>query len=667
MMLFESQNSSRYLHDQRIQSHEANVHLSSPVQSSTLLPNASNVGALHHVNALTSAETISSPLALLVDTVRIQVTLVMRAVWSHVASARRGRGGNTQGLQIGLDVEELRLTPHRRHGHDYDSLLTHPPGAGLSIRLERPKSYLDLALPVPPESAPVRHRFLRRLSPQSHPMKRAEDPTIIMSKQPSDSFLPSGGFDQSRRPDFRSHSISPMAVPRSVPGYSPQSRDSPTAFLQSRSPSHPVSPPKTRSASADDNAASLVEDWRTYTAKLRMQNEGERAHMAADRARMEEIMAEERDLWDKERDILRARIAELEKELANRGNAFISPPISQLNSAMRAGPHPMSFTSQVSNMSNTVSSTGSIEGKRYVPQESGRNADGSPFYAPAPTNPSRTFEPSPTSDLRVDDLTAPRESAIRVTSKELTSSDFIHSPPNELPSISETPVESIDISHIQPELEGVPIKASAVSPTFAAKVLSPVRSPSKLSPNIQPPPRDISNLSRSNSSRSNTGRGDALDVVRAPENRRLTMHAGHTPNHSISKLDFLDESGNATPTQLQIQKQNHPHNPSMTTTELHNSLFSHPEEDISDDGDNELIGPLGLNIEPETDDIFLARLVAKLEEAKRSAGVSPVDEKDEEAVLSPLEKEEELEAKMEDLPPLRLKPSFNFGRPMGSM
>jgi hypothetical protein len=473
-----------------------------------------------------------------------------------------------------------------------------------------------------------------------------------------------------------------MHVPHGVPDYIPSphnsDRESPTTYLQSRSPSQhpngpPISPPKTRSASADDSSAALVEDWRVYTAKLRSQSEGERAHMAADRARMEEVMAEERALWDKEREILKARIAELEGQLEKRGsNTFIPHARSNRQSSVSVGPHPISFTSPGS---NAVSITGSIDGSssRAVPQESGRNADGSPFYAPAPRNPSRTFDASETSDLRVDSIAAPRESAIRVTSKELTSSDFgLQSPPHDLETIPEMLPESIDISHIQPELEGVPIKASAVSATFAAKVLSPQYSPSKLSPNIKPPPRDVTNvgsLSRSNSS-AKRDKQATLEVVTAPENRRLTLHAGHTPNHSISKFDFLggSESGNATPTQ-----QHHPDH-------MHQPPFAPGHEDShspgeEDDGDNELSGPLGLTNESLKDDAFLAQLVEKLQEAQKSEGVSPSSESSSivhrrsESLVSSRDRlsGDEDEKDADEGPVLRLRPSINFGRPMGSM
>ncbi|KUJ08371.1 uncharacterized protein LY89DRAFT_600049 [Mollisia scopiformis] len=464
--------------------------------------------------------------------------------------------------------------------------------------------------------------------------------------------------------------ISPLNVPRSVPDYIPSPHNSgspsPNTQLSSQNQSHPISPPKTRSASAEEDSAALVEDWRAYTQKLRSQSEGERAHMAADRARMEEVMAEERALWDKERDLLKARILELEAELGKSGNqARIPHPIT----------HRQPIFGFTSPGSNPVSVAGSIDSvhSRTVPQESGRNADGSPFYAPAPRNPSRTFDPSENTDLRVDDVHAPRETAICVTSKELTSSDFIQSPPSthDLEAIHEAPAESIDISHIQPELEGVLIKASAVDPTFAAKVLSPRRSPLKLSPDIKPPPRDITNLSRSNSKEEKQKK--TLEVVTQPENRRLTMHAGHTPNHSISKFSFLGadgESGGATPTQEHHTKIERVHRPSIAPPDEYvpETVEDEPEED--DHGDRELSGPLGLTTDTVKNDAFLEKLVEKLEEARKSADVSPSnDPEDSRASIGPPPRStlDEDDDEKDDVPVLRLKPSVNFGRPLGSM
>ncbi|TVY15776.1 hypothetical protein LARI1_G006365 [Lachnellula arida] len=453
-----------------------------------------------------------------------------------------------------------------------------------------------------------------------------------MSSHQHDSFLPSGAIDSPR------HGMaSPQNIPRSlpettsfIPSLSGSDHNSPNNY--NRSPSQhpngpPISPPKTRSASAEDNSAALVEDWRSYTQKLRMQTEGERQHMMADRARVEEVMAEERALWDRERQGLQARIAELERQVQSESRSssgtFIPRPLNHGQSSSHTGAQHITSPGSHSSSSND----------RNVPQESGRNADGSPFYAPAARNPSRTFDVSSNSDLRVDSISAPRESAIRVTSKELTSSDFLQSPPNLSTSTHDLSpiVESIDISVLQRGLDGVPIKVTAVDPIFASQVLSPnSSSPAKLSPSTKAPQQI-----------------KTLEVIHSPEDRRLTLHAGHTPNHSISK--FGDIIGDQTPTQ-----------------DHHSEQF----DGASDDGDRELTGTLGLTNDSINNDDFLITLTKKLSaEAKKSKGTSPVDESGPsnsgpssggvEQLFEPDDKD--------DGPVLRLKPSINFGKPLGRM
>lgn len=417
-----------------------------------------------------------------------------------------------------------------------------------------------------------------------------------------------------------------------------------------------------------------MDDWRKYAQKLQSQGEGERAHMIADRKRMEEVMAEERGLWDKERAILKARIKELELELDHRAlsSRVASLPVTQTQK-YSLQQQAMSFTSPGS---NAVSVSSSEVRSQDIPQESGRNADGSPFYAPAARNPSRTFDISETTELRVDSITAPRESAIRVTSKELKSSDFGPQSPlasHELESIPEFPglPETIDIQLIQPELEGVPIKASAVSPTFAAKVLSPAYSPAILSPSVHPPGRDVGGLAplvTSSSLRDNGKEKADLEVVmHEPVDRRLTMHAGHTPNHSISKFDF-GESGAATPTQDNATTQeNTDSNKNNAYKHVQHSSLSNLDgiHEASDDhGDKELLGPLGLVNDSSKDDVFIAQLVEKLKEAQRSGDTSPTVS--ETTTLDDDEPEKQNKS-ADGMPVLRLKASFNFGRPLGTI
>ncbi len=412
-----------------------------------------------------------------------------------------------------------------------------------------------------------------------------------------------------------------------------------------------------------------MEDWREYTRKLRRQHSGEKAHMVADRARMEEVMDEERALWDEERYILKARIAELEGFL-DKGKTWAVPPA--INHNHRQKPQ--------QRMVSSSSNAGSAESALGVPQESGRDADGSPFYAPAPRNPSRTFDVPEDSGMRIDSIIAASESAITVASKELTSSDFgvqvspKSHPQDHLSTILGMPADTIDIQLIQPELEGVAIKASAVAPEFVAKVLSSRGSPQKLSPDGTVPPRNVTNLQRRVSGEDKKMR--MLEIASQPENRRLTMHAGHTPNHSISSFSFLGgngESGNATPTQEKHEE--HLHRPSVSATS--HASFIHQrdehEEDEDGHGDKELSGPLGFTNDSSQDDEFLTQLVHKLEEARKSQDASPSNEtetnmeSEERAISTSSNLEDDEEEEKIEAPRLKLKQSTNFGRPFGSM
>lgn len=436
----------------------------------------------------------------------------------------------------------------------------------------------------------------------------------------------------------------------------------------------------------------MVENYRSYAVRLREQFEGEKAHMIADRNRLEELMEEERVLWEEERALFKRKIEEMEAILSQMPSVF-SREVG--NQRYRNASHPR--------ISSLSSHGGSVESAAHsIPQESGRNADGTPFYAPAPRKPSRTFDISHRSEMRVDDIQAPRDTPIRVTSRELTSSDFVQSPPNtnshvdHLNAIQETPGETIDIQLIQPELEGVAIKASAVSPAFAAKVLSPRRSPAKLSPETKAPGRDVTNVERKISPEDKHRM--TLEIANQPENRRLTMHAGHTPSHSMcfpNLEGIVNDSGSATPTQEHHNeldpKDEHIHRPSIAgpaPEEIHKHhavehLPALPEEadetqnEINHDADEDdkpLTGPLGLTNITTKDTLFLDQLNKKLEVVARRSRDSSPSQASEERSLSPaavrrLSVDEEDDDEKDEIEPprLRIKPSLNFGRPMGSM
>lgn len=157
------------------------------------------------------------------------------------------------------------------------------------------------------------------------------------------------------------------------------------------------------------------------------------------------------------------------------------------------------------------------------------------------------------------------------------------------------------------------------------------------------------------------------------------MHAGHTPNHSLSKFSFLGadgESGIATPTQAYHCEPHHDarenlHRPSVVAGHEHAPKPVYDEQGEEDDhGDRELSGPLGLTHDEAKNDAFLSKLVEKLEEARKSADVSPSNDSEDsrdDRLSLPSRKMEDDDEEKDDGPVLRLKPSFNFGRPLGSM
>lgn len=434
-----------------------------------------------------------------------------------------------------------------------------------------------------------------------------------------------------------------------------------------------VSPPISRSTSLNGTGVEQVDDWREFTRRQREQFLGEKAHMAADRARAEEVMAEERSLWDKERALYEERIAELEAQLAaftgpsQKPTATISLSVDAAQTAIvqqSPGIAPDPTTSRGSNLVSPLS--------RTVTQESGRNPDGSPFYAPASQCPSRTFESASTIDQRVDDMFTPHDIPLRVTSKELSESDFQKSPDSggEFSPRGDTVIgDSIDISLIQPELEGVPIKSSAVAPIFAAQIRSPsgtIMSPGKFSPDAAPLPRPSQSYDRHSPT---LGPRKARDIIKQPEGRRLTMHAGHTPNHSVIHFD-LGDSGITTP-------KSSARGPEPIATVI--------EKDESPIEDPELSGPLGLTNDAPEDKQFLAALTSKLEEVAESERSEELDEELSDGQVlqnalraigrvSGLRRDDDEEgeglvavASTDDIPMLKLKQTPNFGRPLGSL
>ncbi|KAI9046954.1 hypothetical protein LZ554_009029 [Drepanopeziza brunnea f. sp. 'monogermtubi'] len=238
-------------------------------------------------------------------------------------------------------------------------------------------------------------------------------------------------------------------------------------------------------------------------------------------------------------------------------------------------------------------------------------------------------------------------STIRIP-PELSSSDFgIPSPASahQPEGMNDTPAESIPL--VQQQLE----KFIIIVAGLVAHILAP---------QFNAAGTGINNQTRIPLARVENERGTMEDASQA-ENRRLTMHAGHTPNHSISKLHLLGEgdaeSGSATPTQ-----EHHDENERMLAPPAHGEEEQHSEDDH---GDRELSHPLGLTNDPVANDEFLAELDEKLRVAKTIADAGPSNEP--ESSPSLLSSPGDIEDDRDEPLKLRLKPSCNFGKPLGEI
>ncbi|SZF01792.1 unnamed protein product [Blumeria hordei] len=451
----------------------------------------------------------------------------------------------------------------------------------------------------------------------------------MLEKRENNSFLMSGAV------------VSPISIPSHLPAQ---------LIAPSINQNHSLmSSPKYRIAFVDENISSLIDDWRVYVQQLRTQFQGERAHMRADRDRAEEIMAGEQDLWDRERELwnterkaLKIRIVELEAQLQAVTN--MEPSNSQPSSSTRP-----SFTSSALNMELATSTR--------IPQESGRNLDGSPFYAPAPLNPTRTFGTKGAADVPVEEVAA-------IYDGKIQPSGSIHPiNPNLTKESLDTMSDVIESSRKYTEVDGVAIRNPTTSRSFMTNSLSSVLESaniSQLKSGITP--TEFAQKSKDQRERIET----IIPLVAAqPENKRLTLFAGHTPNHSVTKFDLAESEAVSPANTRKDSTDKHKHITQANSKEIESGSKSSSED--SDDGDREFSGPLGLINEKVQDDLFLSQLTKKLaKEAKKK------DDHSYDSVLSSnLVSQADISSSTPDQkdegPKLRMKPSMNFGRPFGSM
>ncbi|KAK4149107.1 hypothetical protein C8A00DRAFT_47211 [Chaetomidium leptoderma] len=465
-------------------------------------------------------------------------------------------------------------------------------------------------------------------------------------------------------------------------------------------PMSPVSGASTanpRSISADAVSApahaQMVQRLVQQNARIREAWEAERKYLEANRERAEEVykeervfMDEERAEWDAEKAVLLQTIKQLQQALALNGMpSLLRTPSSNVN--QRGGTQGSSRVSPNSSLSSQRSSQPRAQhGAPLV-----RNGDSS----------------SPMTGPRTLDLSSPRSP----NGPSAPTLDFLK--PAEASESETDPVPIVDVHEIHPELEGIPIKATSVKKATFTDTGS--HNGSKTSSRSGSPP-----ASSDQSKGPRVKKEQTLQVLAAKEVERLTMHAGHTPSHSLSSLATAASSGTATATSNggdstpTMPHEDRAFNRDIATsgpgdgvleaahtadsfpgvTDRHGHLLDdHPEPVFEPSEDRELKGPLMVRNMPAHDEIFFQKLSDKLEEVyKDNEAALPAVLKDTELAKTIREAAEqskpqaegrsdsqqqtaESDAGSESSPrsgdeeefevPLKFKKRMNFGAPFG--
>lgn len=490
----------------------------------------------------------------------------------------------------------------------------------------------------------------------------------------------------------------------------------------------PVATSLSRSASADAAAPQqtslhLVQRLSQQNALIREAWEAERNYLEANRRRAEQVYQEERAImedikesWhsekldmEREMQVLRERILRLEGENAaltamspqGQISGIVSPPTSQVNGARENSPGEASVSQLTNGLAQAGAGSAVVDTMSLPPGLEG--AARRPHFASpgggSRHSPTRHYDASPLG-ASIDPRTQPQASS---------SHDFLASPDHE----TDMPVPVIDVQEIDPKLEGIPIRASAVQRNTFSEA-----STMKSSPATSPPTSDGATQDRPSGDR-RSSKEQTLQVLAVGEARRRTMHAGHTPNHSISLFPTMTAAdGNSTGGQsdvttptaaaaLALEEEAESSSPKEEHDVQDLSKFAdQPEPDLTSASeideqeppfeptdDAPLKGPLMIKNIPAQDEIFWAQVNKKLEPISHGEDALPtvMRGQDEDASTADLSDNAVLSLGLDaasDLPsldtddgissggskpktiepdvPLKLRTTTNFGAPFGA-
>ncbi|EEU47081.1 uncharacterized protein NECHADRAFT_99762 [Fusarium vanettenii 77-13-4] len=564
---------------------------------------------------------------------------------------------------VGLTLKDPLVYSHISHPNSY-------PRAG-TLRHQYPQHYLNSC------RNNIQHQNQRGWIP----------PASTMSLQPSETSpqsLAALRATQSVPPHYSSIQFQPESLeslkarPATVsPTYGgpppiPEHRLPPssTAPLPSMS-SGLVGASLSRSVSADAVAPSqtpshVVQRLVQQNAMIREAWEAERNHLEANRRRAEEVYQEERIImdevrvgWETEKENMIREIEDLKERmhrLEGENNALkavaaqsiqvtgvVSPLASQRggsgdgsleNSYFSAPPGRLTSRSQ----NPTIPASLSMGDASSLPPGLDGASRRPHFLSPGSSRLSPSTQPESSPFVPLDP---------RMQTQKPVARDFLSSPSDD----ATTPVPVIDVQEIDPKLEGIPLKATAVQKSTFADGATSTDNPS--SPIASPPGPATQHPERLG--RPSNVRGSSkeytLQALSAVESRRLTMHAGHTPNHSLSLFPTVNPTDTdaivgegATPTvetvidlaaalpeepvkspaATIVQTARRDSKVSFVSFAAEELDMDHPEPVFEpDECDKPLKGPLMIRNMPAKDELFWEAVNKKLEPISQGQNALP--------------------------------------------
>ncbi|KAM5347086.1 hypothetical protein ACJ41O_010091 [Fusarium nematophilum] len=436
------------------------------------------------------------------------------------------------------------------------------------------------------------------------------------------------------------------------------------------SPSGVVGASLSRSVSADAVAPSqsslhVVQRLVQQNASIREAWEAERNYLEANRRRAEEVYQEERIImdevregWEAEKEGLIREIGDLKERLHRlegensalkavaaqsiQVTGVVSPLASQRGGSGEGSLDTSYFSAppgRLASRSQNPSIPTSLSMAHTSPPGLDSTNRRPPFLSPGSSDLSPTTRPESSPFIPLDP---------RMQTQDPSARDFLSSPSDD----AATPVPVIDVQEIHPKLEGIPLKATAVQKnTFAIATSPPGNSSSPATSPRGPSSRRLDQIRSPKNARASP-KEYTLQALSAVESRRLTMHAGHTPNHSLSLFPTVNPTDTssivgegATPTVetvIDLAAAVAPEEPGKKAASAPGQFdrcdskvplgpfpdeplnLDHPEPVLLDaDDDKPLKGPLMIRNMPAQDEIFWEAVNKKLEPISQGQNALP--------------------------------------------